>query len=494
MNLKEFISTRRSIIIAPAGYGKTYALAKCLTITDSDKKQLIITHTHAGIAAIKEKIAKLNIPNSTFCIETINGFAQKYMLSFYSNAIIPEQESKNYFLFIIQNATELFKTKAVKRVLQSTYQNIFVDEYQDCTLSQHKMIMAISEYLPTHIMGDPMQGIFGFNEPLVNFENDLDSFKIVNQLDTPWRWNTTGNTQLGLILKEIRSILCSNRKVINFKSFSPTIENILINESDIFNQKSIYRRQLNTIINNNNQSKELESLLLIVPEYIENGVNRGGINSRAKLKALIDYSHQLTLLEAIDNKDFYSISKSIDKLVNGIHRRNKKLKAISEDLLQKVFYKGSIDAWITEDRLINKRGKDAKTKQKLEDLINSFIDESSMSSLLELLLFLKNEMKFKSKRVDLITSIIKSMRIAIVENKSVYDSMVSYKNIIRRVGRKVQGKCIGTTLLTKGLEFDTVVILNAHRISDHKHFYVAVTRACKRLIVFSNSSILQFTN
>jgi len=42
--------------------------------------------------------------------------------------------------------------------------------------------------------------------------------------------------------------------------------------------------------------------------------------------------------------------------------------------------------------------------------------------------------------------------------------MKKQKNILRRIGRKIFGKCMGTTLLTKGLEFDTVVILNAHKV------------------------------
>ncbi|MFV1977526.1 MAG: hypothetical protein ACC651_17435 [Candidatus Scalindua sp.] len=44
------------------------------------------------------------------------------------------------------------------------------------------------------------------------------------------------------------------------------------------------------------------------------------------------------------------------------------------------------------------------------------------------------------------------------------------------MGRKIKGKCIGTTLLTKGLEFDTVAILNARKFDCPKNLYVALTR------------------
>ena len=78
-----------------------------------------------------------------------------------------------------------------------------------------------------------------------------------------------------------------------------------------------------------------------------------------------------------------------------------------------------------------------------------------------------------------------------IENtESVYKAMINQRNRIRRLGRKVEGKCLGTTPLTKGLEFDTVAILDAHNFTSPKDLYVALTRASKKLIIFSKNSIL----
>ena len=68
--------------------------------------------------------------------------------------------------------------------------------------------------------------------------------------------------------------------------------------------------------------------------------------------------------------------------------------------------------------------------------------------------------------------------------------MKEIRNVKRRVGRKVKGKSIGTTLLTKRLEFDTFVVLDVQKFTDSKNLYVALTRASKRLIVFANNNIL----
>ena len=63
------------------------------------------------------------------------------------------------------------------RIVTQSYSHLYVDEYQDCTLGQHNIIMLMSEELPTHLLGDPLQGIFDFAQPIVDFEKDLLSFK-----------------------------------------------------------------------------------------------------------------------------------------------------------------------------------------------------------------------------------------------------------------------------------------------------------------------------
>ena len=70
------------------------------------------------------------------------------------------------------------------------------------------------------------------------------------------------------------------------------------------------------------------------------------------------------------------------------------------------------------------------------------------------------------------------------------EALLRNRNITRRKGRVVLKRSIGTTLLTKGLEFDNVVILNAQDFNDPKHLYVALTRCSKRLIVITNNPIL----
>lgn len=65
--------------------------------------------------------------------------------------------------------------------------------------------------------------------------------------------------------------------------------------------------------------------------------------------------------------------------------------------------------------------------------------------------------------------------------------MIEKRNLLRRQGRKVKGKAIGTTLLTKGLEFDSVVVFQADMIADRRNFYVAISRASRDVYLITNS-------
>ena len=54
MDYVNFVSKEKSMIVASAGCGKTHAIAICLKYTKG--KQLILTHTNAGVASLNEKI------------------------------------------------------------------------------------------------------------------------------------------------------------------------------------------------------------------------------------------------------------------------------------------------------------------------------------------------------------------------------------------------------------------------------------------------------
>lgn len=319
-NYEEFVSNSHSLLIAPAGFGKTHTISECLKFTQG--KQLILTHTHAGVASIKEKIRKAGIQSSSYNVETITSFAQRYVLSYYTKDDIPDQEnSKKYYPFIIEKATELFNRKLIKEVIQSTFSGLFVDEYQDCSLEQHQLILVLSGLFPTRILGDYLQGIFGFNsEALVDLKSSEDMGHFWSNryvLETPWRWVIGGNKVLGQDLKIIRNLL-ENNKPINLNDFSSFEVNI---SSDIY--KNDYSKVFKVL-------NEEDSLLILtsVSSHIS-----------PRIDFVQRFKNLCFLMESIDEKDFYNLSKKFDGMNTG------NVFSVIREVSLKLFNKTAIDDW-----------------------------------------------------------------------------------------------------------------------------------------------------
>lgn len=495
MNYEAFVKGKKTMLVAPAGYGKTHTIVECLKYTYG--RQLILTHTHAGVASIKEKIDKSNIKPAAYRIETISSFAQKYSNAFYTGKDVPAQGEKGYHAFVVQKAKDIFSSPIVKKVIAASFSGLFVDEYQDCTKDQHNMISVLSDIIPTHILGDPLQGIFDFNGDTVNFETDLDEFNKFPELAIPHRWYQEGNnSELGDILKIYRQQLKSVQPISLISNPKSGLHVVTVNSGDFLDAQSTYRKGLNKLIKNPENNPDYDSLLIIVPEYQETKSNsvripKGDIKHRAQIRAHIDFSRSLTLLEAIDDKSFYSIAKKADELIIGIVRAQKKYIKVRRDVLDTIFNKTELDDWFNDIGLKRKKSeRDRHRSLNLQNIIDAFINNPSTENLYEIVLEVKNGLKLKYKRDEILSSFLRSLKDAGQSNISVCEAMKKGRNFIRRYGRKVHGKCIGTTLLTKGLEFDTVVILDAHRFDCPKHLYVALTRCCKKLIIFTEQTTL----
>ena len=472
MDISTFLSADKSMIIAPAGYGKTYTIADCIASYDGNKKILVLTHTHAGVASLREKFNQKQISPSLYHLETICSFALDLTRVFHINKeeIPPSSDAGSLFLFAVEHATKILNAGPIIKYISIKYDHLIVDEYQDCTISQHKMIMVMSNTLKTHLLGDPLQGIFGFRrESIVDFSDaSFTPFNANYQtLDIPWRWNNANKNALGQELSSIRNKLLSS-SAINLQDYTE-IELVLAPENEYATPRSLYK---STIFN----AVQDDSVLLIHP-------TSESIEPRIKF---IQQFPQLRMVESIDDTIFYSSCLSFDNL------SGYPLITAVVNLLRKVGSKTQIDAWFSEaGGLKNKRSAaDQQIRRNVEKIITSLVSRKSYANIAFLIEAIVKLPNVKIYRTDCLRDICQTLREADRLGISATKSIERNRNILRQKGRKIQGRGIGTTLLTKGLEFDTVVVLNAHRFTDKKHLYVALTRCCKRLIIISNSPIL----
>ena len=83
--IEDLAENRCQSLIGPAGSGKTESIACALQ--NSDGRQLVLTHTHAGVRSLRKKFNKFKIPQSKYVLETIHGFFLKYAASYPTNSM-----------------------------------------------------------------------------------------------------------------------------------------------------------------------------------------------------------------------------------------------------------------------------------------------------------------------------------------------------------------------------------------------------------------------
>jgi hypothetical protein len=194
----------RAYVIAPAGFGKTHLIAEAVACAP-DTRQLILTHTHAGVSALRRHLAARGISDRRAHVETISGFALRYATAYPDTCEVDTAHPAGAQWRQVQSgAARFLATRAGRAVTADSYGGLYVDEYQDCTQAQHTLIRSLADVLPTRLLGDPMQGIFAFGgDELVDLDTLDDDFDRLDDLATPWRWAAT-NPALGEWLHDTR--------------------------------------------------------------------------------------------------------------------------------------------------------------------------------------------------------------------------------------------------------------------------------------------------
>lgn len=462
IDISQFLTETRACLIAPAGYGKTHSIVECLSFLQD--RQLILTHTHAGVASLKAKLANARIPPSRYELSTISAFAQRLALSYSSPDSVPIRTTRGseYFDWVIVRATALANNAFIEKTMAISYKGIIVDEYQDCTVNQHELILALAHNLPLRVLGDPMQGIFGFgNQSIVDFNIHLAGFAKY-ELDVPYRWLGT-NPTLGSEIATLRECL-ENGKPIVFSRFSE-----IHYECQPFNTYQSFVTRLSRSL------YKAGSTVIIVSD---------SKRRTEKISVARFFNGQCSIVEAIDDKEFYELARQID----GLTAENAKL--CFYNIASKVFFKSCIDAWINQKGIIRKKDKQKRmAAQPLQEALDRLSDNPTPNSFYECLNLLKELPDVILLNHEKFFAIQNSLHGAIENCSTVQQSMEKDRDMIRVFGRRIRRFSVGTTLLIKGLEFDNVIVVNKGDKFDlstemgRRNFYVAISRACRRLYI-----------
>jgi hypothetical protein len=198
-------------VVAPAGHGKTEMIAKVAAL---GTRALVLTHTNAGIQAVRARLKRLKVPHSAAAVDTIAGWSLRYAHAFPGVAKPPsEMPLRDEWDDVYRGVDAALQIPAMRQVLEASYDRILIDEYQDCNEPQHALATRMSGIVPTLIFGDPMQGIFEFAGATLSWGNVIHrQFPLAARLEEPHRWRDK-NRELGEWIADARDRLVRGDRV-----------------------------------------------------------------------------------------------------------------------------------------------------------------------------------------------------------------------------------------------------------------------------------------
>jgi hypothetical protein len=451
-------AARRAYVIAAAGCGKTHLIADAVELTP-DYRQLILTHTNAGVDVLRRRLASRGIPDRRAHVETISGFALRYAAAYPKTCQVDvSQPAGAEWRDVQRGATRFFATRAGRAVIADSYGGLYVDEYQDCTRLQHELIREMADILPTRLLGDPMQAIFDFTgETLVNLDELDDDFERLDDLTFPWRWAST-HTQLGEWFLYTRRCLLAGR------------------DPDFRNAPLRIRRAGDV------------DRMVCTPEQISACKDHGGKESVVAIRRLQHAAHEtasklrgvFTSMEEMDCRELFAAADRLDSTVGP--SRAVVLVDFASRCMTKVstYLRGARRTMAAGKTPVARPGQAASTIRALtpaaaDDTPANLLDAlREMTKLPDVVLY----------RAELYDEMCRTLQRADhAPGHSYHDLAWSVRDQTRRHGRTIRGRVISRTLLVKGLEFDHTIILDFAEFSSAKEKYVALTRPRHSLTV-----------
>nr|WP_255468145.1 UvrD-helicase domain-containing protein [Achromobacter sp. UMC71] len=466
LKLNDF--TTKGYVIAPAGYGKTHLIA--MAVKAASKRQLVLTHTFAGVNSIRAKMNNLGVPASKYHIDTIASWSLRLCLAYpKTSAWKAEHPTGKQWNKLYECCSELLRKQFIRRVVAATYAGVYVDEYQDCSDLQHSLVCSFAEFMPCRILGDPMQAIFDFGgdegKPVDWTVSVYPAFTCLGQLETPWRWKTTGDPTLGAWLKKARETLKQGQK-INISNGLPACVKRVPTTPEFL------------------ASKQYSSLMdLLDHQESVIALHCGDQQSKNKTHLLArTMGGRFSSIEEVEGKDLHSF---IRRLVSAKTPQQSFLLAL--DFSKKCFTGvGEILTAGTKRGEVAKQSKGTKYPLVLH-AANIYLKEPTSAHLRAFFLALKANPDTSAYRRDLLYRFFNILKIHIDGGAATLTEAAKlYQRDMRHTGRPISHrKLIGTTLLVKGLEYDHAVILDADTL-DAKDLYVAMTRGSKSLTIISS--------
>jgi hypothetical protein len=446
---------RSGFVEAPAGCGKTEAIVKTVG-TFCDGCQLVLTHTHAGVDALRQRFRSHGVARAKYHVDTIAGWAWGWVRMYPSNAIYRGPTDIAEWTDVYSAMCNLLQKDFVKQAILNSYTGAIVDEYQDCTAQMHVVISELKKLLPCRVLGDDLQGIFGFRDKLIDWSDVRSEFaNDLGALETPHRWIKAGNENLGRWLLNSRDEFRTNREP-SYRG-SP-VEHRSISYRD-------FGRQIIGI------AREKEGRVCVIgpkARPLPAGVETSLVKHKFRVLEPNDLGVLQDLVQAIcDGKEADKPKAAMDffqRVFGGYEQDGKRF-------IQGILSNSGQRATRADRRALCDKHKEGVSPRLLLDLLEYIATSPGMSCKL-------------TESVSALKCILEEHLETGAAIKALYADEIAQR---KYHSRSNVYRCIGSTLLVKGLEFDHAVIVRdsgwQKGWGTHKDLYVALTRGAKSTVL-----------
>jgi len=445
---------------AAAGCGKTFKIAEAISFASSGP-QLVLTHTHAGVASLRKKLRDLGVSCKYYYVDTIDGWCQRLSAAFPS--VSGFKDDCNW-PEMRQATINVLKHPFISKLILETYQGLYVDEYQDCNLLQHQIILNLAEIMPCRIFGDPLQSIFTFDKeaPAISWKNDVvGKIPKLAELTTPWRWKLQGgNEKLGNWITTIRQKLLQNESINISGAPISHFENSFPEKLRVCKNHLGEKGTVVAITKLPNDGRFLAGRLGGTYQSMEEMECKRLISFASKFSKSTGAMRALVLIDFVE--ECFSNTSTIFKQIKGNLEKGKSIISRSEK----------------------------QDIQKACEAIQLLLENDSLEILLPVLkmietiktinLYSKELWGEAKKMVDAYNS---------NQHENLIDAAKEARAQTRIFGRKPEYRTVSTILLIKGLEFDHAIVLIPDDLNANE-LYVALSRARKSVAVLSNNNQL----
>lgn len=461
-------------VVAPAGCGKTHLIAA--STARSVGRQLILTHTYAGVNALRRKMRILGVNSTLYRVDTIASWALRLSLSYPDTSGWRNERpaSNEQWSDLYECCSNLLDYEFIRRILRASYEGVYVDEYQDCSTAQHGIVVKLARDLPSRLLGDPMQGIFDFGEQQqVDWAQHVEGrFKRLGDLDVPYRWLQTKTGELGEWLLEVRQHLEQGQPIDLRLNLPSAVKIVRVSG----NGQELFRKQGNTC-----RYFDCDSSHSVI------AIHKGSQEYKAKCHVLSrSLSGKYSSIEEVEGKDLFSFVRKI----SNARSSSASLKVVVEfakKCMTSVQQSLPSGTWRGESVAIRSNTRNPEAAR----LANEFLVEPTSAAMAGFLRAIRKAAGVKVYRADLFNRAIGVLRKHEMHpHLTLADAAEKYHGEFRHRGRPLyRRKLIGTTLLVKGLEFDHAIVLDATSLS-RKELYVALTRGARSLKIISTAPVL----